>query len=83
MTKTVLDKLGRIVIPKNICKQLRLEPGSSLLISLEKEQVVITPEQTVCAVCGERIPTSTTLRLCRNCFEKAKQIYNAGPDSSI
>ena len=73
MTKTVLDKLGRIVIPKNICKQLRLEPGSSLLISLENGRVVITPEQAVCAVCGESVTDGNPLRLCKCCMERAKQ----------
>ena len=55
MTRALLDKLDRIVIPKDICKALKLAPGSPVLFSIENGRVVITPEKTVCAVCGERI----------------------------
>ena len=73
MTRALLDKLDRIVIPKDICKSLKLASGSPVLFSIENGRVVITPEETVCAVCGERIEIQNQLRLCNACIEKAKE----------
>ena len=73
MIRALLDKLDRIVIPKDICKSLKLAPGSPVLFSIENGRVVITPEETVCAVCGERIEIQNQLRLCKACIEKAKE----------
>ena len=73
MTRALLDKLDRIVIPKDMCRALRLSPGSPVLFSIENGRVVITPEETVCAVCGERIEIQNQLRLCNACIEKAKE----------
>ena len=74
MTRALLDKLDRIVIPKDICKALRLSPGSPILFSIENGRVVITPEETVCAVCGERIDKQNNMRLCKGCIGKAKEV---------
>ena len=73
MTRALLDKLDRIVIPKDMCRALRLSPGSPVLFSIENGCVVITPEETVCAVCGERIESKNQMRLCKACIEKAKE----------
>ena len=73
MTRALLDKLDRIVIPKDICRALSLSPGSPVLFSIENGRVVITPEETICAVCGERIDRQNQLRLCKACLEKAKE----------
>ena len=74
MTRALLDKLDRIVIPKDICRALRLSPGSPILFSIENGRVVITPEEMVCAVCGERIDKQNNMRLCKVCIEKAKEV---------
>ena len=74
MTRALLDKLDRIVIPKDICRALSLYPGSPVLFSIENGRVVITPEEIVCAVCGEKVDIQSQLRLCKACIEKAKEV---------
>ena len=76
MIKTVLDKLDRIVIPKDICRKLHLTPGSPVLFSVENGRVVVTPEETVCALCGEKVMDGNHSRLCKSCMAKAKQYYD-------
>ena len=83
MTRALLDKLDRIVIPKDICKMLNLSPGSPVLFSVDNGRVVITPEETVCAVCGERVARGKAIRLCGGCIEKANQIHLAEAVSAI
>ncbi|MBO5525143.1 MAG: AbrB/MazE/SpoVT family DNA-binding domain-containing protein [Clostridia bacterium] len=77
MTRSLLDKLDRIVIPKDICKALSLAPGSPVLFSVENGRVIITPEDTVCAVCGAQIPKGKSIRLCNGCIEQVAQIHRA------
>ena len=69
------NKLGRIVIPKDICRKLHLTPGSPVLFSVENGRVVVTPEETVCALCGDKVMDGNRLRLCKSCMAKAKQYY--------
>lgn len=83
MTRSLLDKLDRVVIPKDICKALKLAPGSPVIFSVENGSVVITPEETVCAVCGARVTNGKAIRLCSGCIEKANQIHHAEIASAI
>jgi AbrB family looped-hinge helix DNA binding protein len=44
MTTTVtIDKAGRVVIPKSVRDDLRLEPGDSLALDFEGDSVVLRP----------------------------------------
>lgn len=83
MTRSLLDKLDRIVIPKDICKALSLAPGSPVLFSVENGRVVITPEETVCAVCGAQVSKGKSIRLCNSCIDKVTQIHRAEVASTI
>lgn len=50
----VMDELGRIVIPKEIRKSLKIEPGSELGIYVDGNDIVLHPLSFQCAVCGNR-----------------------------
>jgi AbrB family looped-hinge helix DNA binding protein len=41
--KLTIDKGGRIVIPKPIRRQLRLEPGDSLVLESQSEHMTLKP----------------------------------------
>lgn len=41
--ETILDRFGRIVVPKQIRDHLGLLPGDVLNIEEEKEEIVLTP----------------------------------------
>jgi AbrB family looped-hinge helix DNA binding protein len=42
-TTVMIDKAGRVVIPKALRKELRLEPGDSLELGFEGEQMTLRP----------------------------------------
>ena len=74
MKKAKLDKLGRIVIPKPFCKELKLTTGSSLVITLEDGAVVVRPDDLTCRFCNVSIPTKSKIPLCNDCISKVCEI---------
>lgn len=73
MKKAVLDKLDRVVIPKDFCKELNLSPGSPIVVTMEGGGVMIRSEQMVCRLCGTTIDFGRELLLCDSCIEKVKK----------
>ena len=73
MKKARLDNLDRIVIPKAICRELRIRQHSPVTISLEDGAVVIRPDAPTCRLCGAQIPPMRELPLCDICINKTKQ----------
>src|SRR5260370_33714598 len=55
MTATVtIDKAGRVVIPKEIRDELRLEAGDTLAVEFEGERVILRPVRGVAPLQKER-----------------------------
>lgn len=73
MKKAVLDKLDRVVIPKDFCKELNLSPGSPIVVTMEGGGVMIRSEQMVCRLCGTTIAFGRDLLLCDSCIAKVKK----------
>jgi len=74
MKKAVLDKLDRVVIPKDFCKELNLSPGSPIVVTMEGGGVMIRSEQMVCRLCGTTIDFDRELLLCDSCIAKVKKL---------
>ena len=43
ITTTSVDKAGRIVLPKPVRDELRLEPGDSLELESSEDQIILRP----------------------------------------
>jgi len=74
MKTAVLDKLDRVVIPKDFCKELNLSPGSPIVVTLERGGVMIRSEQMVCRLCSTTIDFDRELLLCDSCIAKVKKL---------
>ena len=46
LTKTTIDKAGRIVLPKPLRDELRLEPGDILELETSGDKITLRPAQT-------------------------------------
>src|SRR6266404_5141107 len=53
-TTVTLDKAGRVVIPKTLRDELRLEPGDTLELESEGENVTLRPVRTSSPLRKER-----------------------------
>lgn len=52
--KVILDKAGRVVIPKTLRDELRLAPGDTLALESDGERMTLRPVRSGSALCKER-----------------------------
>ncbi len=66
-----VDDVGRIVIPKEICSKLGLEPKDSLEIFVEDARIVLSKYEPACIFCGEVHDTVMYKKklVCKKCIE--------------
>ncbi len=69
-----IDKLGRIVLPKTYRNILGLKSNDKVMVSLENSTIIISANENICALCGERIENPQEIRLCDLCISKIKKI---------
>ena len=71
VTKKV-DKLGRIVLPKNYRKALGLDTDSQVALGMENGVITVKACGDGCRLCGSREGVDQQLRLCSVCITKVK-----------
>ena len=69
-----LDKLGRIVLPKEFREKIGLKNNSKVLVTLKNESICIFSEKIGCALCNIKLEDVAEIRLCKECIEKIKQL---------
>ncbi len=50
----VIDHLGRIVIPKEMCRTLQIKAGDPLEINMENGKIHIHKHEVACVFCDSR-----------------------------
>ncbi|MBE6050618.1 MAG: AbrB/MazE/SpoVT family DNA-binding domain-containing protein [Clostridium sp.] len=76
------DYLGRIVIPKEIRRTLRIQEGDPLEIYTEGEQIVLKKYEPSCMFCGEakEVVNYKGKNICKNCLEEISTKYKKEDD---
>lgn len=67
-----MDQLGRIVIPAEMRNELGIEPRSELAISVDDTSIVLTPNASVCKMCGAILQSDSEQGVCSKCAEAIK-----------
>lgn len=70
-----VDKLGRVVIPKEFCKSLAVTEGTPLFIYMEGGKIVMEKSQGICAICSSTETVMTEVggrKICRRCINEIK-----------
>jgi len=88
-TRLIIDKAGRVVIPKSLREELHLEPGDALEMESAGEQITLRPargtgpltqEQGVWLFhSGHPLPPSTTDDMLQQ-IRKERDLANLGKD---
>ncbi len=71
-----IDHLGRIVVPKEMCRTLHIAQGDPLEISLEGKRIVITKHEVGCIFCDahDGLTDYSGKLICRNCLKSLKTL---------
>ena len=71
-----IDKLGRIVISKDIRKHLNINAGDVLQINAEGDTIVIRKAEKKCLFCNadENLVELDDKSVCRSCVEKLQAL---------
>ena len=69
-----VDKLGRIVLPKNYRKALGLETNSEVVLSFDGGIITLRACGDSCRLCGSKEKVNKYFSLCSECINKVKKI---------
>ncbi len=66
-----VDTVGRIVIPKEICNKLGIEPKDALEIFVDETKIILGKYEPACIFCGEVRDTIVYKKklVCENCIK--------------
>ncbi|MBQ8719949.1 MAG: AbrB/MazE/SpoVT family DNA-binding domain-containing protein [Clostridia bacterium] len=70
-----VDKLGRVVIPIPYREKLGIEARTKVNVSLQGDNIIISPTNRHCALCGKKMKNEKRIRLCDSCIFKVKSEY--------
>ena len=71
-----IDGLGRIVVPKSMCKALHIEQNDELDITMEGERIILRKRQDRCVFCdgAEGLMIYNGRRICSACVKGVKSM---------
>lgn len=80
---TRMDAQGRVILPPHIRKDLNLNAGQRVTVSLEGGTIKIRPAEERCDFCGEAaddqcLIVSKTTRICKTCAKKIVALIEEG-----
>ncbi len=71
-----IDHLGRIVIPKEMCRTLNITSGDPLEISLEGKRIVVAKHEVGCIFCDahDALTDYNGKLICRSCLKHLRTL---------
>lgn len=67
-----MDQLGRILIPAEMRNELGIEARSELAITVGETSIILTPNASVCKLCGDVMHSASAREICLKCTEAIK-----------
>ncbi len=64
-----IDKVGRLVIPKEYRKELGIELDGEVNMLLTDDEIIIRPQKSTCRICRKALGKNATVPLCDACIE--------------
>ena len=71
-----IDKVGRIVIPKEIRNSFRIKEGDPLEIFTDNNRIILQKYEPACMFCSgaEDVVEFGDKRICKKCIDKIKSL---------
>lgn len=76
MIRKTVDQLGRIVLPAEYRRELHIESGEEIGITISANQIIIKKAGLGCDFCNseETLAPIGNLHACRSCIERLRNI---------
>ena len=71
-----VDRLGRIVIPKELREKYGLFEGKDIEFLDNGVGIVVKSAELVCRICERKIPEDSVIPLCDKCISLVKRYNN-------
>lgn len=70
-----VEKLGRIMIPKEIRNKLNINDGDKVIFYIEDEKIILMKEEIKCIFCGgnKELREFSDKKICKECEEKIRR----------
>lgn len=74
--KKKVDNLGRIILPAEVRRDLRIQVGEELNLDVDDGKIILSRQSSKCAICGseEVWYKIKNQGLCRECFKEIRCI---------
>ena len=71
-----IDQLGRIVVPKSMCKALHIEVDDELDVTMEGERIILKKYENGCIFCNrtEGLVIFNGKHVCARCHSALKEM---------
>lgn len=71
-----IDKLGRVVIPKSMCKALNIQADDELDVTMEGERIILKKYENGCIFCNhtEGLVIFNGKHICARCQRALKEL---------
>ncbi len=69
-----VDEMGRIVLPKLFRKELFINEGEELLVSIEGNKLIVEKMSPFCKMCGATENLDSRIGLCKDCIDNVKAL---------
>ncbi|HHT48429.1 MAG TPA: AbrB/MazE/SpoVT family DNA-binding domain-containing protein [Firmicutes bacterium] len=71
-----VDELGRVVIPIELRRTLRIEEKDALEIYVDGEKIILKKYEPACIFCGnaENVRNFRDKNICQDCFNAMKDV---------
>lgn len=74
-----IDALGRVVIPKEVMEELGFKAKKPVAITLMDDAIIISPNTSVCSLCGKPIDPNSKYHFCSDCLKTIREDGNDIP----
>lgn len=82
---TRMDAQGRVIIPPHIRKELNLNAGQKVSVSMNAGIIQIRPAEELCVFCehpirGDSIVFHEKMRICKSCAQEVAKALQIGAE---
>ena len=70
-----VDKMGRVVLPINYRKALKIKDNGEVALEIKGNTITIKRQNEICKLCGTDCSIIQDIGICEKCTKRIKKFY--------